>query len=68
MAILRGVSGKVLECGCLVGVYETYGGRTVHVVDAVGEGCLQHHKGDPVRLEGGGRPDAAAGPHLARPS
>jgi hypothetical protein len=48
MAILRGVSGKVLDCGCLVGVYETYGGRVVHVVDAVGEGCTRHQKGDEV--------------------
>lgn len=51
MGILRGVSGKVLECGCLVGVYETYGGEVLYEVDAVQSGCTRHHKGDPVPVE-----------------
>lgn len=51
MAILRGVSGKVLECGCLVGVYETYGGEVFYEVDAVQPGCARHHTGDPVPPE-----------------
>ena len=46
MAILRGVSGNMLECGCLVGVYETYSGDLVRVVDAVGEACTRHRKGE----------------------
>ena len=41
MRLLRGVAGRVLECGCLVGVYETYGGRIVATVDARGASCAQ---------------------------
>ena len=48
MGILRGVSGKVLECGCLVGVYETYGGQVLVEVDAVQPRCTDHHKGERV--------------------
>ncbi len=47
MGILRGVSGHVLDCGCLLGVYETYAGETVRVIDAVGERCRLHRKGEP---------------------
>jgi hypothetical protein len=41
MRLLRGVAGQVLACGCLVGVYETYGGRVVATVDARGASCAQ---------------------------
>jgi hypothetical protein len=33
------VAGKVLPCGCLVGVYETYGGAVVYTLDAIGSSC-----------------------------
>ena len=39
MRLLRGVAGKVLSCGCLVGVYETYEGPVVATIDARGAGC-----------------------------
>jgi hypothetical protein len=39
--ILRGLSGGHLECGCLVGIYETYDGRVVAIVDADGKGCVR---------------------------
>jgi hypothetical protein len=48
MGILRGVSGKVLDCGCLVGVYERYDGAVVQVVDAVSETCRLHRKGEAI--------------------
>jgi len=48
MGILRGVSGKVLDCGCLVGVYETYSGGVVQVIDAIGPACTHHRKGQTV--------------------
>lgn len=41
MRVLRGLSGRVLPCGCLVGVYETYGGGVVSTIDAVGRDCTQ---------------------------
>jgi hypothetical protein len=37
--ILRGLTSHVLACGCLVGVYETYDGRIVTVLDARGDAC-----------------------------
>jgi hypothetical protein len=42
--IYRALTGHTLRCGCLVGVYETYEGSTVRIVDAVGDGCPQHRE------------------------
>ena len=39
MRILRGLGGRILECGCLVGFYETYSGRTVAILDARDSNC-----------------------------
>jgi hypothetical protein len=39
MRILRGLSSKTLPCGCLAGVYETYDGVVVEIVDAKGTRC-----------------------------
>jgi hypothetical protein len=41
MRLLRGVSGRVLNCGCLVGVYETYAGDVIATIDARGPACDQ---------------------------
>jgi hypothetical protein len=41
MRLLRGVSGRVLDCGCLVGVYETYAGQVIATIDARGPACDQ---------------------------
>jgi hypothetical protein len=35
----RCVRGLTLPCGCLAGVYETYAGGVVAVVDVVGSSC-----------------------------
>jgi hypothetical protein len=39
MGILRGLDSRLLACGCLIGVYETYSGKTLLIVDAQGAGC-----------------------------
>ena len=39
MRILRGVGSRVLPCGCLVGLYETYNGRLIAVIDGCSETC-----------------------------
>ena len=39
MRLLQGVSGETLPCGCLVGVYETYEGVVVRMVDATADSC-----------------------------
>lgn len=45
MRILRGVGSTLLPCGCLVGLYETYDGRTVGLLDARNPACViaAHH-------------------------
>ena len=41
MRLRRGVAGRVLPCGCLVGIYETYDGSVVATIDAKGTTCAQ---------------------------
>jgi hypothetical protein len=47
MRILRGLGSRLLACGCFVGVYETYGGETVEIVEERGPRCT-----DPSHEEG----------------
>jgi hypothetical protein len=53
MRILRGLSSKWLTCECLVGIYETYDGLVVTIVDAKGTGCADasHRTGHVVPRE-----------------
>ena len=44
MRILRGLSSYLLQCGCLVGVYETYNGEIVRLVDNCGNACRVHRR------------------------
>jgi hypothetical protein len=45
MRILRGLSSKNLPCGCVAGVYETYHGLIVTIIDAKGTDCdAQTHR------------------------
>jgi hypothetical protein len=37
--ILRGLSSRVLPCGCLLGIYETYEGSVIGLVDLKSAGC-----------------------------
>lgn len=55
MRILRGLGSRFLSCGCLAGVYETYDGQTVTILDAVGKTCAEpsHKKGSVVPVEAG---------------
>ncbi len=47
MRLLRVVGSRSLECGCLVGVYETYGGESIEIIDSRGEDCKEasHRQG-----------------------
>jgi len=53
MAILRGLSSRLLPCGCLAGVYETYEGTIVTILDARGSACAEsaHAKGNALPTE-----------------
>ena len=50
MRILKGLSSRVLSCGCVVGIYETYDAQTVAIVDAPGSACtdLVHRPGNRI--------------------
>jgi hypothetical protein len=39
MRLLRGLGSRLLPCGCLAGIYETYADTTVTIIDARGEHC-----------------------------
>jgi hypothetical protein len=39
MRLLRGLGSRLLPCGCLTGIYETYADTTVTIIDARGEHC-----------------------------
>ena len=39
MRILRGLGSRRLACECVVGVYETYDGEVIAVLDARGLNC-----------------------------
>lgn len=38
-SLRRMLRGRVLSCGCSVGVYETRSGEVVQIVDARADGC-----------------------------
>jgi hypothetical protein len=54
MRLLRGLGSQLLPCGCLAGVYETYAGETVAIIDAHGEQCedATHRVGEQAKVEG----------------
>ena len=64
--ILRGLTSRHLPCGCVVGVYETYDGRVVSIVDVRGDRCedARHKPGfkeaAAVVLQGPAAPPGAA--------
>jgi hypothetical protein len=39
MRILRGLTSRILPCGCLAGVYETYEGGVVSILDERSATC-----------------------------
>ncbi len=48
MRILRVLQSQSLSCGCFVGVYETYGGPAVTIVEETGRECRDHQQGDEI--------------------
>lgn len=48
MRILRGVSSRRLDCGCLVGLYETYDGPVARILDYRDPACAnpRHRVGE----------------------
>lgn len=48
MRVLRILTSSTLPCGCLVGIYELYNGRTIAIVDAPACGRPEHRAGQQV--------------------
>jgi len=50
MRILRGLTSRLLPCGCIAGVYETYDGEIVTLLDDRQVNCTNPHHtdGNPV--------------------
>ena len=55
MRILKGLRSTVLPCGCVAGVYETYDGRVVTLIDTANASCA-----DPAHKDGSELPAASA--------
>jgi hypothetical protein len=53
MRLLRGLGSRLLPCGCLTGIYETYADTTVTIIDARGEHCnnMGHFVGKEMPVE-----------------
>jgi hypothetical protein len=63
MRILRGLTSRVLPCGCVAGVYETYDGKVVTLIDERQATCADpnHIDGEPIpELTGSSRSKAAS--------
>lgn len=54
MRILRGLTSRLLPCGCVAGVYETYDSHLVTLLDEKQPTCP-----DPSHAEGSEIPDPA---------
>lgn len=49
MHVLRGLGFEQLPCGCLAGIYETYGGNVVTILDVRAAACAENgHRVDMV--------------------
>ena len=57
MRILRLLSNRLLPCGCRVGIYETYIGPIVRIVDARAADCSDFTHRPGTRLDTAGRPE-----------
>jgi hypothetical protein len=60
MRILRGLTSRLLPCGCIAGVYETYDGAVVTLLDDRNAACA-----DPAHVTGHELPEFAG---AVRPS
>jgi hypothetical protein len=50
MRILRGLTSRLLPCGCVAGIYETYDGDVVTLLDERQAACPHSHHQNGSRL------------------
>lgn len=60
MRILRGLTSRLLPCGCIAGVYETYDGAVVTLLDDRAASCS-----DPAHIAGEELPEFGGIPSRA---
>jgi len=50
MRILRGLTSRLLSCGCVAGIYETYDGAVVTLIDERNTQCenVSHQNGNRI--------------------
>ena len=58
MRILRGLTSRLLACGCMAGIYETYDGTVVTLLDDRGAACRVA-----THVAGIAIPELAGAPH-----
>lgn len=60
MRILRGLTSRLLPCGCVAGIYETYDGEVVTLVDERADEChdVNHQNGNRI-------PELTGAPHTS---
>jgi hypothetical protein len=61
MRILRGLTSRFLPCGCIAGVYETYDGTVVTLLDERQAACQ-----DPTHEDGNQIPDLPGAPPASK--
>ena len=57
MRILRGLTSRLLPCGCIAGIYETYDGKVLTLLDDRHTSCT-----DGLHVEGNEIPDVSGIP------
>jgi hypothetical protein len=70
MRILRVVGSGLLPCGCFVGLYETYSGPTVQIIEERGVSCRErdHEPGAQIAPASTSRPATPDSSPAARPA
>lgn len=61
MRILRGLTSRLLPCGCIAGVYETYDGTVITLLDKRQSSCA-----DPAHSDGKEIPDLPGASHSSK--
>jgi hypothetical protein len=70
MRILRGLTSRLLPCGCIAGVYETYQGRVITLLDDRHASCTEpsHVAGEEIPELASIGPTSEVGLHTDRQS
>ncbi|MGE5814672.1 MAG: hypothetical protein ACM36C_09320 [Acidobacteriota bacterium] len=68
MRLQKVVGSEIHPCKCIVGIYETYDGKIVRIVDLVGDRGCHHRLGQQLQRVDDDNVRVPSGPALARRS